>query len=68
VTIRFEVLHGRRSAARLSRAESKQLADDENTRLQASSSSPTEKEPEATLHILPFGTRGGGGLALGGSF
>ena len=31
------------------------------------SSSPTEKEPEATLHTLPFGTRGGGGLALGGS-
>jgi hypothetical protein len=51
-----------------SREESKQLADDYNTRLRAGGNPPAETEPRASLHILPFGTRGGGGLALGGRF
>jgi hypothetical protein len=51
-----------------SREESKQLADDYNTRLKAATAPPAEKEPGAILHLVPFGARGGGGLALGGRF
>ena len=51
-----------------SRDESRRLADDYNARLKAQSEAPPQKEPGASLHIIPFGARGGGGLALGGQF
>ena len=51
-----------------SRDESKHLADDYNARLKAATSPPADKVPGATLQMVPFGTRGGGGLALGGRF